>query len=249
MSPDELYTRLYAALCGPPQDPRPWHFQWHGVFLLRRELSRTLSGLGGDVLDLGCGSKPYQKFFGAGVNSYVGADVAPGPAVDIQLTPGEALPFPNASFDTVLCTQVLEHIRGIDALWQEITRVLRPGGHLVLTVPFLFHLHGEPHDYRRFTKFGLQEMLRRDFHIQSMTLIGGIGSSITVNLLCWVYYQANASKLGRYLFAIALPAWVAICLGTNLLGLGLDLLDSTGRFAHDLFILARKANDTEGYHV
>jgi SAM-dependent methyltransferase len=74
---------------------------------------------------------------------------------DLQAMPAVA----DASFDAVLCTQVLEHLpRPGDAL-AEIARVLAPGGHLILTVPHLSLLHEVPHDYFRFTRYGLEALL------------------------------------------------------------------------------------------
>lgn len=241
MSPDELYTRIYAALCGTGTQLWPWHFQWHGTWLLRRVLAHILAPLGGRVLDLGCGSKPYQSLFGEGVSSYTGVDIAPGQAVDMVVAPGQALPFADASFDTVLCTQVLEHVSGLDAALAEIRRVMRPGGVLVASVPFLYHLHGEPHDYRRFTEFGLREALTEGYEVELIQNVGGIGGSTAISLLCWVHFQASRSRPGRYALATLLPLWLAASLCTNLAGAALDALDTTNRFPHALVAVARRS--------
>ena len=71
---------------------------------------------------------------------------------------GLDLPFRDASFDTVLCLQVLEHVPRPWRLLDEIARVLRPGGALVLTAPHIWGLHEEPRDYYRFTPFGLRHL-------------------------------------------------------------------------------------------
>ena len=68
-------------------------------------------------------------------------------------------PVPGGSYDTVLCSEVLEHVADPAAALAEIRRVLKPGGQLVLTVPFLGRLHEEPHDYYRFTRHGLRTLL------------------------------------------------------------------------------------------
>ena len=69
---------------------------------------------------------------------------------------GAKLPFVDASFDTVLLLEVLEHVGDAPAVLGEIARVLKPGGHLLLSVPFLYPLHDAPHDYRRYTAPGLE---------------------------------------------------------------------------------------------
>jgi SAM-dependent methyltransferase len=66
------------------------------------------------------------------------------------------LPFEPASFDTIILSDVLEHIPGPDHLWSEMSRILAPGGHLLLNVPFLYWLHEEPHDSYRYTEFALR---------------------------------------------------------------------------------------------
>ena len=72
----------------------------------------------------------------------------------------DALPVNPASFDAVLCTEVLEHLRHPDAVLAELARVLVPGGRLCLTVPFVWPLHEEPFDFFRYTPFALSEMLQ-----------------------------------------------------------------------------------------
>jgi SAM-dependent methyltransferase len=74
---------------------------------------------------------------------------------------GAALPFADATFDTVLLLEVLEHVADARAVLAEIARVLKPGGVLLLSVPFLYPLHDAPHDYRRFTAPGLEAAVRR----------------------------------------------------------------------------------------
>jgi SAM-dependent methyltransferase len=73
----------------------------------------------------------------------------------------QALGVRDASFDVVLCTEVLEHLPEPQRAIDEMFRVLVPGGRLLLTTRFLFPIHDAPHDYFRFTKYGLRHLLRR----------------------------------------------------------------------------------------
>jgi SAM-dependent methyltransferase len=108
------------------------------------------------TLDVGAQNGPYAAWF----PNRIALDVRPGRGVQV-LGDAQALGFADASFDTVLCTEVLEHLpepqRAVDEMW----RVLRPGGQLLLTTRFLFPIHDAPHDYFRFTKYGLRYLLRR----------------------------------------------------------------------------------------
>lgn len=86
----------------------------------------------------------------------------------------DQLPFAAESFDTVLCTEVLEHVPDPKLVLDELVRVVRPGGRVILTVPFLYQIHEEPYDYWRFTVFGLRNLLRsRGLEVKYIGLRGG----------------------------------------------------------------------------
>ena len=84
---------------------------------------------------------------------------------------------PSARYDTILCCEVLEHLPRPELALAELYRLLRPGGHLILSVPFLCRLHEEPHDYFRFTEHGLAELLsRQGFVVNAIVPTGGLFS-------------------------------------------------------------------------
>jgi SAM-dependent methyltransferase len=122
--------------------------------LLRRALAERAGYVQGRMLDVGCGAQPYRELFPR-VERYVGLD-HPGPTRLDVCGDGLALPFRAGSFDSVLCNQVLEHVPEGATLMEEIARVLRPGGILLLTVPLTWDLHREPSDFYRYTRYGLQ---------------------------------------------------------------------------------------------
>jgi SAM-dependent methyltransferase len=118
----------------------------------------------GRMLDVGCGEKPYEHFFRPYVTEYVGVEhqgVFEGTNASARgsadvLYDGGTLPFPDESFDTVMSIQVLEHTPTPQRLVDEMGRVLAEGGTLILTAPFCFRLHEEPHDYFRYSPHGLR---------------------------------------------------------------------------------------------
>lgn len=119
--------------------------------------------LDGRLLDVGCGSKPYRSLFR--VTEYVGLDidnpVARQRGVADVFYSGKDFPFEAKSFDSVLCNQVLEHVFNPDEFLAEIERVLRPGGTLLLTVPFVWDEHEQPWDFARYSSFGLKALLEK----------------------------------------------------------------------------------------
>jgi SAM-dependent methyltransferase len=129
--------------------------------LLEEEIAAALAARGTAtpplVLDLGCGEKPYADLFGAA--RYVGLDYGVQGAAPDVVGSAEQLPFADGCADLVFSTQVIEHLPNPQRLAQEAFRVLRPGGLLLLSGPFYWPLHEEPHDYYRFTPYGLRHLL------------------------------------------------------------------------------------------
>lgn len=124
----------------------------------------------GRLLDVGCGDKPYERFFLPYVTEYLGIEHeatfektsassgAAGKKGPDFVYDGVKLPFPDRSFDTVLNVQVLEHTPYPGRLVCEISRVLTDEGLLILIAPFQFRLHEQPHDYFRYTSHGLRHL-------------------------------------------------------------------------------------------
>jgi SAM-dependent methyltransferase len=114
----------------------------------------------GRLLDMGCGYVPLYDAYSDLVSESICIDWEnsphDNPHLDQIVDLAGALPFESATFDTVLLTDVLEHIPVPMNLMCEITRILRPGGKLILGVPFLYWLHEVPHDYYRYTEFALR---------------------------------------------------------------------------------------------
>lgn len=145
---------------------------WLGIFInpfyfaragLRDAMTEFAPKLTGRLLDVGCGSKPYRALFM--VDAYIGMDidseVARSRGMADHFYDGHAFPFTDGSFDSALCSQVLEHVFNPDEFLGEIARVLKPGGKLLLTVPFVWDEHEQPYDYARYSSFGLSALLAK----------------------------------------------------------------------------------------
>jgi SAM-dependent methyltransferase len=130
------------------------------------DLAGELRTVRGTLLDVGCGAQPYRTLVPAGVK-YTGIDTADAKdrfGYDIPDTTyftGDRWPVEDAAADTVLCTETLEHVLDPLGFLAEAKRSLRPGGRLILTVPFAARWHYVPFDYWRFTPSGLKHLLKQ----------------------------------------------------------------------------------------
>ncbi len=138
--------------------------QWS---LTTSDLRQVGSRARGRMLDVGCGCRPYERIFEPYVSEYVGLELettfaetmaSSGSRQPDVYYDGRRIPFEDSCFDTVLSIQVLEHTPEPQRLLNEMARVLRPDGLLILSAPFSFRLHEEPHDYWRFSPHGLRYM-------------------------------------------------------------------------------------------
>ncbi len=137
------------------------------------QVAKFAGRLTGDLLDCGAGEcRRYAALF-THVASYRTLDPNPAWKPDI-LGSAEAIPLPNASVDSVLSTQMLEHVPHPWNVIREFHRVLRLGGHCLLTAPQENELHEIPHDYFRYTSFGLKSLFEdAGFEILAMDQRGG----------------------------------------------------------------------------
>jgi len=131
----------------------------------------------GVVLDAGAGKLPYKPILSSVATRYLAVDIAlTNQDIDV-IADIQELPIDDNSIDTVFCSQVIEHVPDTGKTFGEFHRVLRPGGFLILTAPHLGYLHNEPHDYYRFTNYGLTHMTESaGLSVVSVDAIGGLVS-------------------------------------------------------------------------
>jgi SAM-dependent methyltransferase len=156
--------------------------------------------LKGRLLDFGCGSKPYKTLFA--VDEYIGVDfVNEGhPHDDEQIDvyyDGRTIPFPDSSFDSVLCSEVFEHIFNLPEILVELNRVLKPGGRILITCPFVWKEHELPHDYARYTLFALKDMLSKNNFAVRVTSKSGNFVQVISQMIVLYFYDTGYSKVKR----------------------------------------------------
>lgn len=143
---------------------------WNADYFVVRRLGAFMSGQigalarpGCRVADIGCGEQPMRAVVEARGGTYLGVDRSRGASggVAILASAGE-LPLVSSGFDVVICSEVLEHLPDHAAAFHELARILAPGGHLLVTTPFVYPLHEEPYDFVRLTIHQLRSLASRE---------------------------------------------------------------------------------------
>jgi SAM-dependent methyltransferase len=142
--------------------------------LARKILPIAEAHLFGRCLDAGAGKRVYASKLCNWVGEYISMDLVDRPGLDVAGSVLE-MPWRDQAFDSIFCTQVLEHVPEPERALHEFYRCLKSGGILVLSVPHLAYLHNEPHDYFRFTHYALRFLLERvGFTEVRVTPAGGL---------------------------------------------------------------------------
>lgn len=152
--------------------------------LLLESINHFKSLFKGKLLDLGCGNKPYSDIYNEICESSVGCDVPFSLHREVKV---EVLCFAEDidkhfepdSFDTVLCTEVLEHTANDRAVISNINKILKLNGNLIISAPYTYVTHEAPYDYRRYTYYGLKDILEKhSFEVKAVFSMGATFSSI-----------------------------------------------------------------------
>lgn len=201
----------------------------------------------GRILDLGCGQKPYEHLFENA--EYVGIDFenysknrnVPGKTPDIYFSEEYAkelrLPLENDTFDQAVSFQVLEHHKKPELMISEMARVIKFGGFILLSFPFIYALHEEPHDYQRFTEYKMQEVFKENnceiIEIKKQGSLFSVYSTLANEQL-----NAYAAK-GRFRYLVAVAIYIPLLL-FQYLSFILDMIIKSDKVFINYIILAKK---------
>jgi SAM-dependent methyltransferase len=198
--------------------------------------------LKGKLLDIGCGHKPYRDLFN--VLEYIGIDIEneahdqTSDAVDV-IFDGRKIPFDDQSFDSVFSSEVFEHVFHLEELIQESNRILKVGGKILITLPFVWIEHEKPNDFARYTTFGIINLLERNGFIiehseKSSTYIEAIFQMIAAYI-----YQTIIPKNSTFNW----PLTVLLISPINMIGIVLScILPNNNDFYLNNVIVASKTN-------
>jgi ubiquinone/menaquinone biosynthesis C-methylase UbiE len=167
------------------------------------------------LLDVGCGALPYKAMFDGHVSEYVGLDFVENPLAQLRGS-AEALPVEDASFDVVLCTQVLEHCDDPARVVSELRRVTRPGGRVLASTHGVQVYHPSPTDHWRWTHTGLELLFTRNADWSAFSIVPGGGTSACIGMLLNCYIDLLAKRLH------VLPLSVPVIATVNRLAEALD---------------------------
>jgi SAM-dependent methyltransferase len=163
----------------------------------------------GELLDAGCGTQPFRTMLEEQVDRYMALDIeARSEDVDFIGDIEDMVGVATASVDTVLCSEVLEHVPHPAKAAGELARVLKPGGALIVTVPFMARLHEEPHDYFRYTRHGLRRLLVEagfeiDDIVETGSLFSFLGHQVSIVLLGLTWHRPVLRRLASAVNEVA----------------------------------------------
>ncbi len=216
-------------------------------YLIRRALYRAIrrhaaTYMQGKMLDFGCGTKAYKALFS--VAEHIGIDLQvneghqnPNTAVDVFYD-GKTIPFPAETFDCVYSSEVFEHVFNLEEILDELHRVLKPGGYMLLTFPFVWPEHEAPHDFARYTSYGATDLLRRH-GFEVVVQEKGLTFFQTICQLWAAYLYYHVFPKSNLLKALLTPFFIA---PVNILAELLNPLfpRRTDLYASNIFVVRKK---------
>lgn len=194
---------------------------------------------GAVILDVGCGMKPYKDLFSE--MTYMGIDIEGGGHPDTDKVvdtyfDGVNIPYESNKFHTVICTEVLEHSIDPERLIQEMNRVIMKGGKLYLTMPFVWNEHEVPYDFRRYTRFEHERVLKQyGFDVESIQHTNGVFGTAG-QLVCAYVFESLKIRSTLFKFLLSIFVFVPI-LSMSIL---LDFLTKNTWITLGYIVIAKK---------
>lgn len=173
----------------------------------------------GLLLDLGCGKVPLYEIYRCYVTDNICIDwtnTSHTLHLDYKFDLNNEIPLESSIFDTILITDVLEHLHAPEILFREMSRLLRPNGKLILGVPFIYRIHDEPYDYYRFTEFSLRMFCKRNgMKIISLEPYGGATEIILDIVAKEIAFSKILSEIHLFLSKLCINFNVAMKLSNK----------------------------------
>lgn len=196
-------------------------FNWLAFYINNKSFTQVSNLIKGIVVDLGCGEKPFKKEIQKLSESYFGVDwpssVHNKNETDIYSNISKALPFKSDSVNTVVSFQVMEHLPEPLLFLKECRRILCKNGKIILTTPFMWGVHESPHDYYRYTHYGLKYLLEKS-GFQNISVIPNTGYWAMAGLR--LNYHLN-----RYKIRLIRPLLARLFMVIQKVALHLDRID------------------------
>lgn len=212
---------------------------------LDKSFQKSLPFLYGVCVDVGSGNAIYKDVISEKVDEYIMVDkssvhnhmfqTSKEKFIDADI---KDLPFDDNSVDSIILTQVLEHIDEPHKAMSEVSRILKKDGVLILSVPFIYQAHATPYDYFRFSEYGLKNLLKDyDYEILEFHYQGYLGTAIFSIINGFIWNLSSKNKILRN--TILLPFLLIIFSINNIIGLLLDKLKMKD-FTPNFWVIARK---------
>jgi len=222
-----------------------------GVVYMVPAMQRAASFATGTCVDIGCGLRRYEPIYRTKVSAYIGLDwpqnldrARPDVMADAQ-----QVPLTDQCADTVLATELMEHLPDPAIFLREVTRILRPGGVFIFSVPFLEPLHEEPRDYLRFTPYSLGRLMQQwGFVIETLEQRGGwwsvvLGSFINQAIYDWA---SPAGPMGIRRYSWLTPIVLPICAMAQFAAYYLDKVFNNPKYTLGYVVVARLQKSLQG---
>lgn len=203
---------------------------------LKKVASKYFKGV---LIDIGCGEKPYSNIVKPYISKHIGLDYVDTlhnkSNIDVFGTAYD-IPIENEYFDTIMCTAVLEHLEEPNKAIQEANRVLKKSGYAIYTVPLFWHLHEEPRDFYRYTKYGLEYLFRKNgFEIIEIKPLSGFWVTFGQEFVYYLYRFRKGGKLNPFW-------WIIPLIGSFILVICylLNKIDNSKEFTWMYLLVAKK---------
>lgn len=218
---------------------RQWYFSPASVTLYRAVRAMLAEHVEGRTLDVGAGQLPLKPMVVERGAEYESVDIERRHPELTYVDDAQTLAtFEDASYDTVISSQVLEHVANPFAAMAAMARVTRPGGKLLLTVPHLSRLHEVPHDYYRYTQYGVRAMAERvGFDVLEVRPVGGLftflGQQFCTAFMCLLWAVPGVRRIAYWINRGVIACFLAVD----------RLIGAPNLFPTSILLVARRRDD------